>query len=338
MKIKIGNVFAKKIVVVLLAVLCCVSLTGCEKKQKNLFHICGQDLSYEETLVFGYIYGMTYNLKMSDSFNEIYEGDMDYGTYCKNQIQQDIVHTMLLYHEAKQEKMTLSSDKKKEVSDNAEKLIAYFGKDVFEGGNIEKSDITTVYEMKAYAEEYVNRKLTVEETGETGDSYVRVYQVTFLTAKLNDNGNYDLDENGNVIMMDSAFCNEKKEEAEEFFDKVSEGTAIKSLVKEYDDSVIGVEKYLNYNDLSDSYKKAVDELSVGETSKPFSFGYGYYVVQLLSKDGAEYKDAVLEHDRATKSEELKEKELQRLKEKYIGTATDYIEEDWDLIKIETFVK
>lgn len=332
------HIFLKQVTALLLILVTGISLIGCGKDKNSLFHICGQDLSYEETLVFGYIYGMTYNLKASDSFDTIYEGEQNYGTYCKGQIQQDIVDTMLLYHESKEKNLTLSSDEKKKVSDDVSKLIAYYGEAVFEAAGIKEKDIEAVCKMKALANQYVASYLEAEENNEETQRYVKVYQVTFLTAKLDGNGNYSLDDEGNVVMMDNTFISNQKQEAEMFATRVREGEDIKALVKEYDTSVNGVEKYLKYDDLSGEYKKIIDGLSVGETSQSFSFDYGYYVVKLLAADGDEYADAVADHDKATKNDKKRNEELQRLKEKYIGTSDDYKEKEWDDIRIETFVK
>lgn len=330
--------FLKKGVAFWLSVMIVVSCIGCGKEKTSLFHICQRDLSYEETLVFGYIYGMTYNLKDTDAFDDLYEGEQSYGEYCKGQIQKDIIDTMLLYYEAGQNKLALSSEEKKKVSADTSGLIEYYGEKLLEGANINKKDVEAVYYMKALANKYITECLNEEEDEIEKRNYVKVYQVTFLTAKLDEKGNYDIDENGDVVMMDSASVSEKKQEAETFSTRAKEGEDIQSLVDEYGASVIGAEKYVNYNDLSKAYKTTVDGLSIGETSQPFAFDYGYYVIKLLSTEGDEYANAVADHDKATKNEEIKNKELQRLKELYIGTKTDYIEKEWDDIKIETFAK
>lgn len=327
----------KKELLLLTAIIFMMLATGCEKKAGNVFHICGQDLSYEETLVFGYIYGMEYNLNASVSFDELYDGSLTYGQYCKQQIHDEIVDTMLLCHQAKEKGLSLSSEEKDTISTEVSGLMAYYGKDIFEKMNITEKDIKDVYEMKCFAQKY-SEQLTAgeEEEGEPAQ-YVKVYQVTFLTAKLDGNGNYDLDENGNVMMLDASAISQKAEEAREFSVRVQDGEDIQTLVNEYS-SAIGVEKYLKYQDLPEEYKKAVDGLSVGKTSDAFSFEYGYYVIQLLQMDDKEYANIISHYDEATANDAKRQEELERLKDTNIGNSTDYIEEEWDDIDIHTFVK
>lgn len=322
----------------LLLMMLCLSLTGCGKANKALFHICGQDLSYEETMVFGYIYGMEYNLNESVSFDELYEGTMTYGAYCKQQIQEEIVNTMLLYNESKQENLSLSSEEKDMVASNVSRLIGYYGEDFFEAANIKENDVETVYKMKALAQKYVDACVTDDGTTPGAERYVKVCQVTFLTAKLDGNGNYDINENGEVEMLDAGAISKKRDEANDFSSRVKEGEDINTLLKEYDSSVVGAEKYLKYDDLSPEYRKAVDGLAVGETSAPFSFDYGYYVIQLLERDGGDFSKAIADHDTATLKDEKKNEELTRLRDKHIGNSTNYMEKDWEQIKIEAFVK
>lgn len=327
--------FNKCIAVILIGIIC-FSVTGCGKQEKALFHVCGYDLSYEQTLVFGYIYGMNYNLKASDDFKADYEGGLNYGDYCKEQIQNDIIETLLLWNEAKDNKIKLSSEEKQQVSDNVKKLTEYFGSGRFEGADISQKDIETVYEMKALADAYVKQLTDDKQSDEASDTYVKVYQVTFLTAKLDANGNYTLDEDGNVIMEDSATASKMKEAAQTVSSRVQDGEDIKEVIKDYDASVTGAEKYLKVKDLPSAYRKEIEGMSVGDTSNPIGFDYGYYVVELLSEDGEDYAKAVANHEYATESEEKRTREIDRLKDKYIGTSTDYVEKNWSDIKIENF--
>ena len=63
-------------------------LTGCGKKNQNLFHIDSQDLSYGQAKTFGYIYTMEYNITDSSMFQEVYEDGM---TYEEKECREDVI-------------------------------------------------------------------------------------------------------------------------------------------------------------------------------------------------------------------------------------------------------
>lgn len=322
----------------LLCLVLVMALTGCEKKKADVFHISGTDLSYEETLAFGFIYTRDANVNDREVLEEPYDATMSYGEYHKKQIKDDIVNTLLLYKEGKENKISLSSEDKDEIDIDSEELISYYGEGFLKSFNIEKNDIKHVFEMKAYANKYLERLANIDEE-ENVDRYVKVYQVTFLTAKLDENGGYALDENGDVVMMDDSKVKEQKEKAQEFANQLKDGEEIEDLLKTAGKNVIGAEKYLKYDDLSEAYKKAVDGLSVGKTSEPFTFNYGYYVIKMLSQDGEDYAKAISAHDLATLKNDVQIQEVKRLQDKEIGNSKEYIEEDvWNTIGVDMLMK
>lgn len=312
-------------------------LTGCGKKNQNLFHIDSQDLSYGQAKTFGYIYTMEYNITDSSMFQEVYEDGMTYEAYYKQQIKDDIVDTMLLYNEAKSEKISLSSEEKKDYKQKASEFEQYYGEDYLQAQDITTKDIQLVYEMKAFAGKYLN-SLSETSDAKEEEQYVKVEQVLFSTAKLDEDGNYVMDEEGNIEMLSDSECADIKEKAEEFSKKAQDGEDMEALAKQMDSSVTCAEKYLKYKDLPKEYKDSINAMSVGNVSDPISFRYGYYVVKLLEKDGKDYAKALSDHDKANISEENKNRELERLYRSHIGNSTDYVEKEWDSFEISDFMK
>lgn len=327
-----------KRVMAFLCILLVISLSGCGSKKDMVFHVSGRDLTYEETLVFGFIYTKEYNINDADSLNDVYEGGISYGEYYKQQLKDEIVNTMLLASEAKSKGIKLSSDEKDDIETDVKGLVSYYGKDYLDSYNIEEKDMEAVFEMKKMADKYKENLVETESDKEEPERYVRVYQVTFPTAKLDEAGGYVMDEEGNVEMLDESLAAAKKGEAEEFLKQAKNGEDMEKLLKEYDSSVTGAEKYLKYKDLSEEYKRVVDGLSVNQIGGPVSFNYGYYVVKMLEQNGEEYAKALSDHEQATNDNATVSEEIKRLNDSKIGNSTEYVEEVWETIEIKNFMK
>ncbi len=316
-----------------------ISLFGCGTKGKTMFTVCQQELTYEETMVFGYAYGLEHNMNDRSQLEEPYDGEMTYAQYYKQQLKDEIVNTLLLYYEAKDNKIKLSGEERDALDEDMKAFNESFDKEFLKNAGIKSGDVKRVFEMKAYADSYIESLVSEMENEDTQERYVRVMQVTFLTAKLDADGRYALDADGNVEMLSASEIEEKKQQAEEFSTRAKEGEAVKDLLKEYDSSVTGNQKYMNYEDMPEAYRKAVDGLSVNQISKPIPFDYGYYVIQMLEQDGKDYAQAISAHDYATNFQQIKEKKLKNLYNTWIGNSTDYIEDKlWQKIDMSMFIK
>lgn len=314
-------------------------LFGCGAKRKTVFTVCQQELSYEETMVFGYAYGLEYNLNDPSQLEEPYNEEMTYGGYYKGQLKDEIVNTLLLYHEAKDNQIKLSAKDRDALDEAVEKFNSHFGESFLESKGIKSGDVERVLEMKAYADNYVESLISEIEDEKAEERYVRVMQVTFLTAKLDADGRYVLDEDGNVEMKSPLEIEEKRQQAEDFSTRAKDGEPIEALLKEYDSSVTGAQKYMKHEDMPEAYQKAVDGLSVNQVSAPIPFAYGYYVVQMLEQEGKDYAKAISDHERATAIQEKKDKVLKSLYNTEIGNSTDYVNEKlWQEIEISMFLK
>lgn len=342
----------KQLLLILFSVVLAAGLSACGSGNKQVFSVNGETLSHKEVAAFGLVYTKEHNIVDRELLAEQYEGRQTYEDYYMEQFEADIVDTLLLAKEAKTEKVKLSGEEKQQVKDKAASLAEEFGEAFLEELGVETDDLETIYELKLLADSYI-RHVSGDETedggedesnelqAETGeqDRYIKVYQVTFRTAELDEDGMVKSDQNGNVIKIPQEEIQKKKQEADEFVEKIQAGEDMESLLKNYDSRVTGMEQYLKYKDLDSEYKKAVDNLKEGETSGVISSIYGYYVVKLLETDAKNLADTLAQHADRVEEQDRLDAELERLYSTYIGNDTEYKDQElWDSFKIRQFVK
>lgn len=339
----------KQILLIIFGMILMAGLSACGRENKRVFSVSGETLSYREVTAFGLVYTKERNIVDKELLTEQYEGKQTYGDYYKEQFEEDIIETLLLAKEAKNKKVNLSDEEKQQIKDNAASLAEEFGEAFLEGLGIETTDLEKIYELKALGESYI-RNISEGETSddekdeqqtEAGESdrYIKVYQVTFRTAEVDENGMVKSDQDGNIVKMEPSEVAKKKQEADEFVEKLQAGEDMEALLKNYDSRVTGMEQYFKYNDLTPEYKKAVDNLKEGQTSGVISSVYGYYVIKLLDADATELSETLSQHANRVEEQDRTDAELERLYSIYIGNDTEYKDQElWDGFQIQQFVK
>ena len=186
----------------------------------------------------------------------------------------------------------------------------------------------------AYIEKQKNENIQEEKT-----RYIKVYQVTFPTVLLDEDGMIKSNQDGTVQRQSETEIIKKKSEAEDFAEKAKSGENMEKLVKDYDNMVTGVERTLKYEDLDLAYKRAVDKLSVGESSDVIISEYGYYVVKLIDADDTEYSDSLSDYESEKASQDERAEILQELYDDYIRDDKNYKNSKrWDKITFTSFLK
>lgn len=339
----------KQILLIIFGIILMAGLSACGRENKRVFSVSGETLSYREVTAFGLVYTKERNIVDKELLAEQYEGKQTYEDYYKEQFEEDIIETLLLAKEAKNKKVKLSDEEKQQVKDNAASLAEESGDVFLEGLGIETTDLEKIYELKLLGESYI-RNISEGETSddekdeqqtEAGelDRYIKVYQVTFRTAEVDENGMVKSDQDGNIVKMEPSEVAKKKQEADEFAEKLQAGEDMEALLKNYDSRVTGMEQYFKYNDLTPEYKKAVDNLKEGQTSGVISSIYGYYVIKLLDTDATELSETLSQHANRVEEQDRTDAELERLYSIYIGNDTEYKDQElWDGFQIQQFVK
>lgn len=340
---------------ILMCVCCAVfvfGLSGCGKGNKWIFSLNGEKLYDTEVRALGVIYGSEHNIAKSDQLKEIYEGRQTYEDYYKGEFLDFVIENTLLYAEAQKEGLKLSKDDAREVSDETDALVAKYGEDWLEIKNLTREDIEEAYEKRALGECYLEKQtedLEGEESSlgqddETGsqmenERYIRVFQITFPTVELDEDGMLVTDSDGMGKSVSGVEKNKKKQEAEEFAKAAQEGGDVTALLKKYDKTVTGIEYTLKYEDLEQAYKKAVDRLKPGEISDVIASDYGYYVVKLLNSDDSEHAQRVTAYEKNAVIEKEKSDILKKLIDTYAKDEEEYWnKEAWDAIPFSVFLK
>jgi len=340
---------------IMMCVCCAVfvfGLSGCGKGNKWIFSLNGEKLYDTEVRALGVIYGSEHNIAKSDQLKEIYEGRQTYEDYYKGEFLDFVIENTLLYAEAQKEGLKLSKDNAQEVSDETDALIAKYGEDWLEIKNLTREDIEEAYEKRALGKSYLEKQtedLEGEESSpsqddETGsqmenERYIRVFQITFPTVELDEDGMLVTDSDGMGKSVSSLEKDKKKQEAEEFAKAAQEGGDVEALLKKYDKTVTGIEYTLKYEDLEEAYKKAVDRLRPGGISDVIVSDYGYYVVKLLNADDSEHAQRVTAYEKNAVIEKEKGDILKKLIDTYAKDEAEYWnKEAWDDIAFSGFLK
>ena len=350
----IGNIKLcklKRIAVFILTLALVTVLISCGKNKDFVFIINDEEISKKQVDIFGFIYSAEHGLVSMDELSQKYDDGQTYEQHYKEELELDIIRTVLLNKEAASDGVKLDSGLKDEASEKADALIEKFGQDRLDNKNIKRNDILTIYEWKTlgeyYAESIGNQSgdgKQDEDSDNTSDGdakenerYIKVFQVLFPTADFDDDGMVVSDNEGNIKQVSAAEKQSMKESAENFSESVRDGGDINELLKEYPVSVKGSERVLKYNDLDSEYRKAVDALSVGEVSGVIDCKYGYYVVKLIEKNDEEHRELVNDYEEKLNTNAVMDKLFDELYRKYIGNNNEYRNNDqWKLIMIDNY--
>ncbi len=335
------KIYSKKVLAGIVCVGLLICLSACGKGSKWIFSLNGEKVYDKDITVFGLIYAMEHKIDNTDKLKELYDEKQTYQEYYKGQLEDEIISTVLLYGKAKEDNCNLTEEAKEEILKKVDELTASYGEDWMEKKKIKSSDIEKIYEMKLLGDSYI-KKQKEEKNGndpENKGRYIKVYQVTFPTVLLDENGMVKSNQDGTIQKQSEEMSAKRKSDAEEFARKVKSGEAMEKLVKDYDNTVTGVEKILKYEDLDTAYRKEIDKISVGQSSDVIVSEYGYYVVKLLDTNDTEYADLLSDYENEKSSQDERAEVLQELYDAWIRDDKHYKNSKrWDKIKFASFLK
>ena len=329
----------KRIWAIWLCVLLVSVCTACGSKNKWVFSLNNEKLYDIDVKVFGLIYVTEYNIKDNDQLKEEYQEGKTYQEFYMEDLKEEIIADVLLYKDALEQGHKLTDEEKEQIDNDTNTLVETCGKGWLSANDIKESDIRKIYEMKIYADSYLNAVSQVEVELDESVRYIEVYQVLFPTVDLDDEGMLQTNPDGSVAMISGNDAAEMKSLATEFATKVSEGSKPEKLIEDYTDKgVSGTTVSLKYNDLDEKYRNAIDRLGEGKTSGVIESEYGYYVVKLIQKDATDFEDTMNRHDKETLGSQEGEALYNRLYDTYVQNGQEYINlEKWDSITITSFL-
>ncbi len=350
----------KKVLSLGLSMIMLLGLCSCDTSDVWVFSLNGEKLYQKEVAAFAYVYVMEHNVSDTEQLEETYENSQTYEEYYKDELEDDIISTTLLYKEATKNRIKLSSEQKEQFKDNAKRVVERFGQETLDKYELSASDVEKVYEMRMLGEAYLeslspdilnvdgtagkdavksDKEEVVSECNDTITRYVKVYQVLFPTVELDESGMIRTDAEGNLKQVSSAEITARKEEALAFAENAKQGKSMEELILNCNQGVTGTEKYLKYEDMDRTYKAAIDKISVGDISDIIESDYGYYVVRLLEKDDKEYAKTMDTHQQETDVIETRQKEIERLYSEYAQENRGYKNSSlWKTIDIKDYMK
>ena len=350
----------KRLVSFAAALILVISLVSCGKNKEFVFIIDDEELVMSQVDVFGYIFSMEHSLVPVVNIDRRYEDGKTYEQHYKEELEQDIIKTILLDKEAKASGFKINSEYKAEATKRTDDLINKLGMERLESRKIKREDVQTIYEWKVLGEAYANSKYAdsdkpsdetggdkdKETTGNDSDGasdnsnneqYIKVFQVLFPTAMIDEYGMVKVDKDGNIITVPSDEALQMKEYAASFCEDAKNSDDMETLLKNYPAAVKGMERVLKYDDLDDGYRKAIDETAVGEVSNVIDSKYGYYVVKLIEKNDFEHSRIISDYEKELETNNAKQKLYEELYKKYIGNNNEYRNNDqWKLVIIENY--
>lgn len=329
----------KRIGLVACGFVCALGLFGCGKGNASVFELNGQKVSEKEVSIFGTIYANEYNLHNTQQMDEFYENGQTYSEYYKDAIKEEIMSTVLLYKEAMEHHCKLTKEQESSAKEQAKDFVSYCGEERLKKQGIKLEDVQKVYEMKAYAQNYVVSQAD-EESGKQPEEerYVRVYQVLFPTVVLDKNGMIQTDEQGDVKQMTSDEKQQLLEYAKELREKALNGSDLEQLAKNASGKASGTVKVYKYSDLENSYKQAVDRLSEGKVSDVITTDNGYSIIKLINQDDTDYAKNINEYDNLDKVSKKRSDVVEQLYDLHLREDKNYLDlEKWNAIQIEAFI-
>lgn len=327
----------KQVMAVILCMLLATGIFACGRGGRWIFSLNGEKVYDADVTAFGLIYIREHNLSDEEQMKKAYDNSKTYGDHYKEELENEIISTALLYHEANEAQFELSDAIRQEAQKSAEEIADFCGEEWMSDLDISVSDVERVFRMKLLGDAYVN-SLSQEEYAKT-ERYIKVYQVTFSTAALDKEGMVQSDGAGKIVRLSNELIAQRKADALELVDKVHEGGNLETLSKAYGNSVTGMEKYLKYDDLEEEYKRAVDSVSEGGVSGLIEGDYGFYVVELIEADAKEHAGSVALYEEGTEIQEKRDEILEKLYAVHVRDDKEYKNDKrWKRISMLSFLQ
>ena len=327
----------------LVSVLCLImNITACGNGTRWIFSLNGERLYHIDVDAFGYVYAMDHNIVNEGQMDEVYEDGDTYAQHYKKGLEDEILSSVLLEQKVQEQGIKLDQEQIAECQRKAEALVTAYGEKRLKADKLEQQDIQNVYERKALGEQYVqdmSEDADDEETDDQQERYVEVYEVLFPTVLFDEDGMLVSGTDGSVQQVSAAEKEEQYNKAQELVQKVNDGTSLDAAGNAYGDSVKASKKHLKYADLNTEYKNVIDHLKENEVSGIFEGTYGYYVIQLLQDDAAEYADQIAGYEQQSKAQDMRQELIDQLYDSYVGTDKDYRNDKrWDAVAITDYLR
>lgn len=250
----------------------------------------------------------------------------------KAQLLLQIRQSKILYLKAVEEGITLTAEEEQEMDALVDEFIAGYDAEVLKNYGLDKEVLTKIYTQIGMI-----RKLeqTIEEdfNSETAKvSYGTIENVVFLTAKLDENGNAIVGDDGNYEKVSAAEQEKQKELAEEALARLKAGEAVEDLIEEYGISDTSGTVHATTDSLTEVY-----HLENGEISDVLETDFGYVIVKMIALEDTEYTELANEYNTSTALQEAIEDQEQVWFDAFPISNKDVVEEVWEAFTFQDFL-
>lgn len=331
----------KNVVLSILIVSLMLLCFGCGKEEKTICKVGNETLDERDMTAYGIMFAREHGLYSGDDFEAIYEDGMTYEEYYKNQLRQDVVETLLIYCKAKEEKVDLDKDEKKQLKEKMSDIIDAYGNHWLNDNKLNKDIIERACTIRMVSDKYLQQEMA-NAGGKSKDSekdrYVKLHQVQFMTVRMKKNGLVDTSLDGDVQNLPMTDIAKVKKEAEDFASRAQAEQSITVTRKDYNSYMNQIENYYKYDDLDEEVREAIDTMQQGEISNVVHFKYGYCVFELLEADAKDFSQSLFEYEyseeeKVFKENWIKELKLQIAKNGEITEDIDY----WNQAKMSDYI-
>lgn len=250
----------------------------------------------------------------------------------KAQLLLQIRQSKILYLKAVEEGITLTAEEEQEMDGLVDEFIAGYDSEALKNYGLDKEVLTKIYMQIGMI-----RKLeqTIEEDFDAEAakvSYGTIENVVFLTAKLDENGNAIVDEDGNYEKVSAAEQEKQKELAEEALARMKAGEEAEDLIEEYGISDTSGTVHATTDSLTEVY-----HLENGEISDVLETDFGYVIVKMIALEDTEYTELANEYNTSTALQEAIEDQEQVWFDAFPISNKDVVEEVWEAFTFQDFL-
>lgn len=293
--------------------ICIWSCVGCQKKEEWLVSFGNYGLNQKDLVVFAMDFAQEHSLNHTSELAMEYDDETSYEQYYQELFRKETLDVFLLYCKADQEKITLSKEQKKKVSEHVQDVVTYYGETWMEEHGVEESDVERVCKMKRLADVYIGEKNESTSSDDYESSrFVNIEQVLFVTTVLDDNGMIVMNEDGVTQTISDEQKRVAKQEAENFAKEAQEKKSLDVTGLSFETEVSESESYYKFDDLDNRYKDEMKHLKEGEVSNVIDTPYGYCVFKLLEKDAKNYAEVLKNYQKDAATKDHREEWISQL--------------------------
>ncbi len=256
----------------------------------------------------------------------------------RSQILQQIRSSKSKYQVAQQTGIEITDEDQKEIDANVDKYYKSFTEDLLDHFGITRDDVEKLFTEEKYTEklnEKANSDLTENYTKEGKEKFG---DKTFIDVDYTIFPYVEVDSEGKETKYSDDKIAEQKQKAEEFRQKILEGSDFDTLAKEYgvEDTTDKERTYIGAT--GDKMDAVLSKLQNGEIAELYDDGSRYMVMRMNNNNDTDYRDFFIE----TYASQMAENAYSTMEQTWLQAMNvsddDFIGDTWDKMDFAGLVK